>query len=227
MAGQNIAVIVAHPDDEVLAFGGIMCRHAERGDKVHLLILATGLASRTDNNTVSRNDLERLRDDARAAAKTLGVADVQFGEFPDNRMDTVPLLDVVKQVESFLAKSGATTVYTHHAGDLNVDHQVIARAVLTACRPLPNSAVLRLYAGEILSSSEYAAAEDRFHPTRYVDIGAYLERKCAAMQCYKNEIRAAPHPRSVEGIVVLAKLRGSEAGLAAAEGLRVLREVER
>jgi LmbE family N-acetylglucosaminyl deacetylase len=224
---ETIAVIVAHPDDEVLAFGGVMCRHVEHGDKVHLLVLATGLAARSSDNAADRKEIEKLREDARAAARVLGVANVSFGEFPDNRMDTVALLDVIKFIETFLRQSGATSVYTHHDGDLNVDHRVIARAVLTACRPLPGGAIRNLYAGEVLSSSEYALAEHRFHPTRYVDIGSYLDRKCAAMRCYRSEIRSDPHPRSVEAIVALARLRGSEAGLAAAEGLRVLRQIER
>ncbi len=223
---ENVAIIVAHPDDEVLAFGGIMCRHSEGGDKVHLLILATGLAARSSDNSIDRADLARLQEDTRSAARILSVADVTFAEFPDNRMDSVPLLDIIKRVEAFLHDTHATCVYTHHAGDLNIDHTVIARAVLTACRPLPGATVRRLYAGEVLSSTEYALAEDRFQPTRYVDISAHLERKCAALQCYRGEIRSVPHPRSIEAVISLAKLRGSEVGLPAAEGLRVLRELE-
>jgi N-acetylglucosamine malate deacetylase 1 len=226
-ASENIAVIVAHPDDEVLAFGGVMCRHADMGDRVHLLILATGLAARSLGNEVSKEDLSRLREDALASAKIMGVTVTEFGEFPDNRMDTVALLDVVKRVEQFLDQTKATTIYTHHAGDMNIDHTVVARAVMTACRPLPSSTVRRLYSGEILSSSEYAPAEDRFIPTKYVDIDAYLGRKCQAMKCYRSEIREAPHPRSVESIVALAQLRGTEVGLKAAEGLRLMRELER
>jgi LmbE family N-acetylglucosaminyl deacetylase len=227
MANENIAIVVAHPDDEVLAFGGVMGRHAARGDNVHLLIMATGLAARTGDNSVDAGSLEKLRADARAAAKVLGVGNVTFGDFPDNRMDSVALLDVIKRIEQFLGQTGATTLYTHHVGDMNIDHTVIARATLTACRPLPGATIRRIYSGEVLSSSEYALPEHRFSPTTYVDIETFLERKCAAMKCYRSEIRDAPHPRSVDSIVALARLRGSEAGLKAAEGLRLLREIER
>lgn len=226
MPAQDIAVIVAHPDDEVLAFGGMMCRHTERGDRVHLLILSTGLAARSDNSSVNRDTLVQLRKEALAASKIMGVTHTEFGDFPDNRMDTVALLDVVKRIERFLVESGATTLYTHHAGDLNIDHTMIARASLTACRPQPGQPVRRIYSGEILSSTEYAEASQRFIPTKYVDINAFLERKCEAMKCYRSEIRKFPHPRSVESIVALARLRGVEAGLAAAEGLRLIREIE-
>lgn len=226
MAKNSIAVIVAHPDDEVLAFGGLMARHTARGDDVHVFIMATGLAARTDYNTASADKLALLREESRAALNLLGVRDVKFGDFPDNRMDAIPLLDVIKPIERFIDQIHPTTIYTHHAGDMNIDHTVIARGVMTACRPLPGSSVRRVYAGEVLSSSEYAPASDRFIPTSYMDITEFFEQKCFAMQCYRGEIKSFPHPRSVEAIKALATLRGSECGLKMAEGLRLLREVQ-
>jgi LmbE family N-acetylglucosaminyl deacetylase len=226
MAKESVAVVVAHPDDEILAFGGVMAKHASRGDDVHLLIMATGLAARSDNNTVDANNLESLRRDARAAAAVLGVMKIEFADFPDNRMDSVALLDVVKRIEQFIGQAQAGTVYTHHEGDMNIDHTIIARAAVTACRPLPGALVRRIYSGEVLSSSEYAESVHRFVPNSYVDIDGYVELKCKAMQCYRSEIRSAPHPRSVEAIRALATLRGSESGLKAAEGLRLLREIK-
>jgi LmbE family N-acetylglucosaminyl deacetylase len=224
---MSIAVIVAHPDDEVLAFGGLMARHAERGDKVNLLILATGSAARGDRSAVDARAIAHLREQTQAAAKVLRVSRVEFGEFPDNRMDTVALLDVIKHVEQFLAETKAAIAYTHHARDLNIDHAVTARAVLTACRSLPGAAIQRVYAGEVVSSSEYGLAEDRFQPTSYVDVSKYIQHKCDALRCYSSEIRNWPHPRSVEAVTALARLRGSEAGLEAAEALHLLREIER
>jgi LmbE family N-acetylglucosaminyl deacetylase len=221
----TVAVVVAHPDDEVLGFGGTICRHGAAGDAVHVLFLATGLASRNDDGRVSPDELHRLHRQAESAGKVLGVTGMEFGDFPDNRMDRVALLDVVKRVERFLDHTKAGIVYTHHAGDLNVDHGITARAVLTACRPQPGSRVQMLYGGEVLSSSEYAFPYDRFIPTCYLGIDRYLERKCAALQCYTEEIRAWPHPRSVEGIQALARLRGSESGMEAAEALVLIREV--
>ena len=225
MPQSSIAVIVAHPDDEVLAFGGSMARHADQGDRVAVLILATGLTSRTPSAAADPQALSGLRGDARRAADILGADRLEFGEFPDNRMDSVPLLDVVKRVETFLAETAPSTVYTHHAGDLNVDHLVTARAVLTACRPQPGFGVRRILAGEILSSSEWTWPADRFRPTTYVPIEAQLDRKCAALAVYETELRAWPHPRSVQAVRHLARLRGCEVGLPAAEALTVIREI--
>lgn len=222
---EKVAVVVAHPDDEVLAFGGSICRHTERGDSVSILILATGLAARADDGSMPPKELKSLRQDARNAGELMGVKDIRFCDFPDNRMDSVALLDVIKVISRTLEETQATTVYTHHIGDLNVDHEIVARAVLTACRPVPNSRVRCIYAGEVLSSSEYSLSDRRFVPNTYVRIDHYLERKCNALLCYHSEQREWPHPRSVEAIRHLAGLRGSECGVPAAEGLLLMRKV--
>ena len=226
MANANVAVIVAHPDDEVLAFGGTMYRHADDGDTVSTLILATGLASRNDTDAIDDSALAELREDAAKANRLLGVSDLQFGDFPDNRMDTVPLLDVVKRVQAFIQQKQPQVVYSHHDGDLNIDHGVVARAVLTACRPVPGSAVRYLFSGEILSSTEYGFPETRFAPNCYVGIEDQLSRKCEAMNLYGGEVREWPHPRSADAIKHQARLRGSECGYEAAEGMSLIRAVQ-
>lgn len=225
MTAATIAIVVAHPDDEVLGFGGTIARHADGGDAVRILCLATGLAARDADNAPDAGALEALREQARSAAEVLGAAGIAFAEFPDNRMDSVALLDIVKRVEAFLRETGASRVYTHHAGDLNIDHRICAQAVLTACRPLPGATVRRILAGEVQSSSEYTTPKERFQPASYVDISAQLDRKCAALACYRDELRDWPHPRSLKAVRHLAHLRGSEAGLEAAEAFVLLREI--
>ena len=225
MSSQTVAVVVAHPDDEVLGFGGAIRRHSDAGDAVHVLILATGLAARKNDGEASPAAFETLRRQARRAGDILGVADIRFGDFPDNRMDTVPLLDVVRRVEAFLGETGATVLMTHHLGDLNVDHRIAARAALTAARPLPGARVWRALAGEVLSSTEYGAPLGPFRPTVYFDIADNLAAKCEALRCYRDEIRPWPHPRSAEAVEALARLRGAECGRTAAEAFELLREV--
>ena len=223
MDQETIAVVVAHPDDEVLGFGGVIARTASAGGEAHILILATGLAARGKAGAAA---IEALREQSRHAAEILGAASIKYLDFPDNRMDTVPLLDVVQSVEQYLEKTRAETVFTHHTGDLNVDHQVSARAVLTACRSTPGATVRRLYAGEVLSSSEYAVPEDRFLPNTYIDVETVIDRKLKALASYQNEVRDFPHPRSSQAIEALARLRGSEAGLKAAEAFILIRDVQ-
>lgn len=220
---EHIAAIVAHPDDEVLGCGGALALHAAAGDKVRILILATGLAAR---GAVGSSDFEALRRQAENAAKVLGAQSVAFGEFPDNAMDSVPLLEVVQRVEGFLDEFPADTIYTHHAGDLNIDHRLTQGAVMTACRPLPGAAARKIFACEVNSSTEWAApSQPPFVPTEFVDINAVLETKVRALACYENEIRDWPHPRSEDGVRALARWRGGQCGVEAAESFVTLRRV--
>ena len=220
---KKVAAIFAHPDDEVLACGGMLTKHASQGDDVAILILATGLTSRGE---ASSNELEALKKDSRNAAKAMGIDSVSFGDFPDNAMDGIPLLDVIKVVETFLANHPATVIYTHHMGDMNIDHQVTARAVLTAARPLPGAGDLTILAGEINSSTEYAPPPMApFTPTEYYDISDTLEVKINAMAAYKGELREWPHPRSLKALEHQARNRGAQAGMDAAEAFMTLRRI--
>jgi LmbE family N-acetylglucosaminyl deacetylase len=224
---ERILVVAAHPDDELLGVGGTLARHGAAGDEVHILILAEGVTSRTTtrNATASAAEIGALMDAARGAAQLIGARKPHFAGFPDNRMDEVALLDVVKSVEQVLAELRPSIVYTHYAGDLNIDHRIACQSVVTACRPLPGASVRAIYAFETLSSTEWAAPlEPVFAPNRFVDISAYLDIKLRALEFYRSEMRAFPHPRSREAVAALAHDRGASIGVDAAEAFMVLRE---
>src|SRR5690349_4364925 len=140
---RKIAAIFAHPDDEILGCGGAMACHAAAGDDIRILLLATGLRARGRADEAA---IGKLRDDARRAADIVGAKAIEFVDFPDNAMDSVPLLDVVKRVEEFVGGFDPHTIYTHHDGDLNIDHGIVHRAVLTACRPLPKTSPFEILA---------------------------------------------------------------------------------
>jgi LmbE family N-acetylglucosaminyl deacetylase len=227
---DRVLVVAAHPDDEVLGCGGTLARHAAAGDTVDILILAEGATSRdAARNAAARDgEMSALRDAAKACAAIIGTGAPAFGGLPDNRLDGVDLLDIVKLVEDAVARVSPNVVYTHHAGDLNVDHQRVNAAVMTACRPLPGSALRAVYAYETPSSTEWAGdGLPAFRPTRFVDIAATLDLKMKALDAYAAEMRPFPHPRSAEAVMALARWRGATAGLAAAEAFAVLREVVR
>lgn len=221
-----VAVVAAHPDDEALGCGGTLARHAARGDEVHVLFLADGVAAREG---AARAEIAQRQDAARSAMRVMGAREPHFGGFPDNRMDTVPLLEVVQVVETFLSKAGARVIYTHHGGDLNIDHRVAHAAVVTACRPVPGSIVDAVYTFEVLSSTEWHSPQQTapFVPQQYVDVTATLDKKLKALRCYGAEMRAGPHARSYDAVQSLARLRGAQAGVAAAEAFEVLRRLVR
>jgi LmbE family N-acetylglucosaminyl deacetylase len=228
---MNILVAAAHPDDELLGCAGTIARHAAAGDRVDILIFAEGATSRDAvRDSASRgNEIERLRQSAGEAARILGAQPPRFLGFPDNRMDSHEILDVTKATESAIAEIEPAIVYTHHGGDLNRDHRIVHEAVVTACRPLPGRRFVRLLAFETLSSSEWASESigPPFRPRHFVDISPYLELKLRALASYAAEMRVFPHPRSPGAVDALARLRGSQVGLAAAEAFDVIFDIER
>jgi LmbE family N-acetylglucosaminyl deacetylase len=227
-ASSRVLVIAAHPDDEILGCGGTAARLVAEGHDVHFAILGEGMTSRHPQPTdADASQLAMLRQQAHAAAATVGVKNLVLRKLPDNRLDTVPLLEVVKIVEDLIDRVRPEVIYTHHPGDLNVDHGVIHRAVLTATRPLAGQPVREIYAFEVPSSTEWAfqRIEPAFRPNVFVDITRTIEKKIAAMACYETEARTFPHPRSPEALRALATHWGSVVGCDAAEAFELVRSV--
>ena len=223
MKNRSILVVAAHPDDEVLGCGGTIAAHAARGDDVHVAILAQGLTSRGE---AGKADFDRLHAAAAEATRILGARSLTLCEFPDNRLDTVALLDLVKVVEGLVERHRPDTVYTHFAGDLNVDHRRTYEAVITACRPLPGHCVDQVLCYEVPSSTEWvpAASALPFVPNWFNGIESTLEKKLAALNAYAAEMRPYPHPRSIEAVRHLAAWRGASVGLCAAEAFVLARQ---
>jgi LmbE family N-acetylglucosaminyl deacetylase len=225
---MSILVVAAHPDDEVLGCGGTISRAASEGEDVYVAILGEGITSRFDRrDEVAREAVERLHETARAVNAELGARKTFLYSLPDNRFDTVPLLDIVKIVEQLLSEIRPREVFTHHPGDLNIDHSIAFRAVLTATRPMADHQIESLYSFEIPSSSEWSFQQlaTPFTANFFVDIGGTLQRKVAAMEKYAGESRPFPHPRSSAALSAIAQRWGSVVGLHAAEAFQLIRTI--
>lgn len=225
---QAILVVAAHPDDEVLGCGATVSRLVAEGNKVSIVILGEGATSRVDTRSDANfAETDVLETQAKRAAMVLGVDDVTVFDFPDNRLDTVALLDITKIIEQAIERVQPSVVFCHHSGDLNVDHGVVNRAVLTATRAMEDSCVRDVVAFEIASSTEWAMGriEPAFRPNMWVDVSEYLQKKIEALASYEGELREFPHPRSTKNLEALATYRGAQSGLVAAEAFEVLRSV--
>jgi len=223
---KNILIVAAHPDDEVLGAGGAISHHSRSGDRVTIAILGEGITSRSvSRDQADGSQLADLALDAKKAAAIMGCHDVRLIGLPDNRFDSLNLLDVVKVVEKLVEELRPEVVYTHHHGDLNQDHTVTARAVLTACRPLPGQSVRKIYSFEVPSSTGWGFPETPFVPNVFLDISATIQAKADAMSAYRSELRPYPHPRAPEALIERAKAWGSHVGMMAAEPFFLLREL--
>jgi N-acetylglucosamine malate deacetylase 1 len=216
---KNVLTIAAHPDDDVLGCGGTMAKLSDHGVTVHVAFIADGISSRSDGEFIDSTKLKARREAAEAACAILGVNSPTFKDLPDNQMDTVPLLEVAKMVESLIDEYQPDTIFTHHSGDLNIDHRRVHQAVVTACRPQTNHPVRTLLFFEIPSSTEWQiqTSASAFLPNWYEEITTSLDRKLRALNAYSMELKAWPHPRSPEGVDALARWRGATVGVSSAE----------
>ncbi|MDI1291037.1 MAG: PIG-L family deacetylase [bacterium] len=214
---RRVLVVAAHADDDVLGCGATMARLASEGAAVRVEFLSDGVASRD----MQPQDAAARRADAVRALAALGVDEVEFGEFPDNAMDTVSRLDVCKRVSQTVEQFEPDTVLTHSVTDLNVDHRITAEAALVASRPQPGSPVRRVLNFEVPSSTGWRPSGDRFDPRFHMDVTDFVAAKLAALHEYDIEMRPWPHARSYEAVEALMRWRGSAVGVEAAESYEV------
>jgi len=227
---RKILVVAAHPDDEVLGCGGSIAKWTKIGHSVSILIMAEGATSRDKRREqkLRKKELSLLSMSSNKAAKILGANSVELLNFPDNRMDSLDLLDVVKKVEDQIENLKPDDVVTHHAGDLNIDHRITHQAVITACRPEPGKTVKRILTFEIPSSTEWQSplAEFPFIPNWFEDISDSLSLKIEALKAYGSEMMKWPHARSLKGVEHLAHWRGASVGFEAAEAFMLARNLK-
>jgi LmbE family N-acetylglucosaminyl deacetylase len=220
---MRVLVIGCHPDDETLGAGGTVIRHINQGDDVSICILTDGVGARHERK-------EQQKECAEKACAILGVHDVTFCDLPDQGLDAMPLLDVIRPIEQRVSKFVPNIVYTHFAGDVNQDHRAAFQATTVACRSVATSPVERVLCYETASSTEWAPPfpGSSFTPNVYVDIDDELDQKIEAMTAYAHthvsEVKPYPHPRSYEAIAIHAQSRGIAAGMKAAEAFALVRE---
>lgn len=226
---KNVLVIAAHPDDELLGEGGTIRKLANEGVCCRAVIVGEGITSRAEKRAEADfNELEELKKDARAAAVKVGYQSIDFCGLPDNRLDGMDLLDVIKVITPFIENYRPDTIFTHHHGDLNIDHRIVCEAVLTAGRPVGEYFVNRILAFETPSSTEWNYTYEKpFTPNVFFDVSGTLEAKIEGMACYRSESTSYPHPRSAKALRALAEYRGSNVGVERAEAFMCMREVYR
>lgn len=226
---SKILVIVAHPDDEVLGCGATISKYAKEGNKVFCLFLGRGKSSRHVVVEKKKTEQEQgvLEKEARLAGKILGISKMFFENFPDQQYDTVPLLDIVKALEKIKNKTKPDIIFTHHFGDLNFDHQITFKAVLTAFRPVKGETAREIYSFENPSSTEWAMPnrQNYFVPNVFIDVTSTFDKKIKALGAYKSEIKDYPHPRSTKGIEIIARRWGTVVSKELVEAFELIRNL--
>ena len=226
MKNSKILIVAAHPDDEVLGCGGTVAKMIANGAEVYSLILGEGVTSRQElrDRENCATELATLKNTAEKANSILGIKEVVLCDFPDNRFDSVDLIDIIKTVEKYKKKFNPDIIFTHYADDLNIDHSITTKAVLTATRPMQGENVKEIYAFETLSSTEWKYPLS-FSPNFFVDITETIQTKKDAMAAYEGELMDYPHPRSLKCIDLAAEMWGVRTGTGKAEAFQTLRRI--
>lgn len=129
-AWNNVAVIAAHPDDEVLGAGGTMAMLAAAGVRLRLIALTDGEASHPDADPVG---VARTRiDETMAALRALGAADIEIVRLglPDSRLDNRHA-EIVALLR--LHCDGFDACLAPWEQDAHADHEAAGRAARLAC----------------------------------------------------------------------------------------------
>jgi len=216
---NKILIVASHPDDECLGCFGTVARMIADGDEAQTLILGEGPTARGD-----KVDLFEVYSHSQKANKVIGIDEVMFVGYADNKFDTLPLLDIAQTIETCIKGYSPNIIFTHYKDDLNIDHRITYQAVITATRPMQNQCVKEIYSFEVPSSTEWAFPTS-FSPDMFVDIFKTINAKLMALEQYGDELREFPHPRSLAGVEILAHYRGMQVGLDKAEAFKTVRVI--
>lgn len=224
---NKILIIAAHPDDEVLGCFGTVAKLIKNGYEAYTLILGEGKTSRDEKRSRKnkKDEINLLGKEIKKANESIGIKKTYIEQFPDNRFDSVDLLDIVKAISKVKDEIKPNIIFTHFQNDLNIDHQITYQATLTASRAMENECVKEIYAYEVLSSTEWNYPLS-FSPDVYFDITDFIDKKINAMAKYQSELREFPHPRSLKGIKLNAKYHGMRVGLKYAEAFKSVRVIK-
>lgn len=233
LRNKRILLVVAHPDDELLGLGASMNRFIlDYGVYVKVVILGEGITSRSEVRDVERwqEELKVHRENTQNAIKAIGYHELAMKDFPDNRFDTVPLLSIIKSIENEIEQFNPECIFTHHGGDVNIDHQRTFEAVITACRPIPGQKVNTIITFETPSGTEWRSPSDPRHflPNFFVEVSLNnLNAKILGMESYEFEKRPYPHPRSPDALTIQAQRWGVSIGTELAEAFCIIRQISK
>ena len=222
---EKILVIAPHCDDEILGCGGVMAKYIDDGIPVYVAIVTNGNLGAPE--IFPKEGTDRVRSEALKSHDLLGVTETFFLDFPAPRLDSIPSYKLSIEINKLLKNLGITTLYIPHRGDIHKDHRITYEAALVASRPINGCKVIKIYAYETLSETEWAApfGDDVFIPTVFEDIGDYIDEKLKAFKCFETQLKEFPHSRSLKGIEILSNIRGATIGVSNAEAFMLVREI--
>ena len=225
MINKKILVVAAHPDDEILGCGGTLIKYQKKGFKIKIIFLSDGESSRAISKKILNKLIIKRQTQAIKVSKNCKFLKPEFINLPDNKLDSIPIINIIKKIEDEIINFKPGIVFTHSQTDLNIDHQIACKAVTTATRPLSRTFVKSIFCFEVPSSTEcnFSEYSNNFKPNYFENITNSINFKLKTLKIYKSEIKQWPHARSLPGIKILSQFRGIQIGVKYAEAFNILR----
>ncbi len=222
---NKILIVAAHPDDEILGCGGTILKF-KKTHNIEVMFMTDGVSSRSNIKSLKASKKTRINECLKVF-NYLKIKKPIFNSFPDNEMDSVPFINIVRTIEKKVFSYKPDIIITHFENCLNIDHQLTFKAVVTACRPIKKSSVKKILSFEVPSSTDWTLNNKKnFNPNYFVDISKFIKQKINALKIYKSEIRKYPHSRSLKNVKALAQVRGTSCGRNYAEAFVVSRIIQ-
>lgn len=220
---KNVLIVSAHADDETFGMGGSIFYLKDQGCKISWLVMSKVWSPKWNKEQITKRE-----SDIDTIAAFYDFDEVIRWDYPDNKMEETCLNDYQDSMISVLETGKPDFVFCPSPWDWNTEHKLAFEVVEMSVKPLYSQYIQAIFAYEIPSSTDWGFKSYRQFPFNYyIDIKDHLGNKCKACEMYTTEIGAFPHSRSIEGVDALAKTRGMEVGICAAEGFHLLRYLER
>jgi LmbE family N-acetylglucosaminyl deacetylase len=211
---NRILLLAAHPDDEVLGMGATIKKLSKKGAQIHLCVVSEGASAQYNDEKM----IIVRRESCIKSSKLLGIKQIKFLDFPDMRLDSIPHLEINRELEKQIVKFEPEIVYTTPNNDLNKDHQKVYESTLVVTRPFSS-------VKSVLCYEMPGTVNTPFCPNLYEDVTKEFHFKLRAFKFYWSEVEKSPHPRSIEAINAIATYRGNQSGLKKAEAFQLIRNI--
>lgn len=228
---QRCLVIAPHPDDEAFGCAGTLAKLKAEGSEVFVIAVSAGDVHHYNVDKYSFVTGQTRQQEFEAAMKTLRADDYEL-IYNDSeihlKLDSLPLKELINLFEKdcrLAIDKIKPTMVILPAISYNQDHEAVFRAGFTACRPsLPEiKSLQRIVLSCDNPAISWSLEREKFHPNFYVDITDHLETKLKVVSCYRSQVRSRLHHASLENIEWLARVRGREVSVEAAEAFMVHR----
>ena len=192
------------------------------GDEIHWLIMTTI----TEKAGFRKERIDLRKHEIDMVATKYQFSSIHQTQFVTTTLDTVANNELISEVSNFISRVEPDTIYVPYRNDIHSDHAAVFDAVASCTKSFRYPFIRRVRAYETLSETEFSIrpGDSGFRPNLWVNISSYLDEKIEIMRLYEGEMGQPPFPRSEKNIRALATLRGSTAGVNAAEAFVSLKE---